>query len=325
MGEFELIRQFFQQHSAETQPDSVILGIGDDAALLQPPAGQALAVTTDTLVSGVHFPPEAPAEEIAQRALRVNLSDLAAMGAEPLWFTLALTAPELPDVWLADFSRGLFAAANEYGCSLVGGDTTAGPLSITVQVMGSLTPSQALRRDGAEAGDAILVTGSTGDAAAGLAWLQERLPAQAAQHSHYFVERYYRPSPRLAEARSLRGLASAALDVSDGLVADLAHICRASDLGAELYVEELPLSAQLQALSQLLSDRGQALRWALTGGDDYELCFTLPEARLPELAERIAAGHIQAKVIGRMRPGQGVECFLQGESYRLDAPGYRHF
>jgi len=322
MGEFELIRQFFQQHSAETQPDSVILGIGDDAALLQPPAGQALAVTTDTLVSDVHFPPEAPAEEIAQRVLRVNLSDLAAMGAEPLWFTLALTAPELPDAWLADFSRGLFAAANEYGCSLVGGDTTAGPLSITVQVMGSLTPSQALRRDGAEAGDAILVTGSTGDAAAGLAWLQERLPdPAAAEHRDYFLERYYRPSPRLAEARSLRDLATAALDVSDGLVADLAHICRASDLGADLYVEELPLSNQLQALS----DRDQALRWALTGGDDYELCFTLPEARLPELGERIATGDLQAKVIGRMRPGHGVECFLRGEPYRLDAQGYRHF
>ena len=322
MGEFELIRQFFQQHSAETQPESVILGIGDDAALLQPPPGQILAVTTDTLVSGVHFPDQAPAQEIAQRALRVNLSDLAAMGAEPLWFTLALTLPKLENAWLADFSRGLFAVAQAYGCSLVGGDTTAGPLSITLQVMGSVAPSETLRRDGAGAGEAILVTGSTGDAAAGLAWLQERLPdPMAAEHSRYFVERYYRPSPRLAEARSLQGLASAAIDVSDGLVADLEHICRASDLGAELYVEELPLSPQLRALS----DREQARRWALAGGDDYELCFTLPEADLPALGELIAAGDLQAKVIGRMRPGQGVECLLQGEPYSLAERGYRHF
>ena len=322
MGEFELIRQFFQRYSTENQPDSVILGIGDDAALLQPPAGQALAVTTDTLVSSVHFPPDAPAEEIAQRALRVNLSDLAAMGAEPLWFTLALSAPELPDAWLADFSRGLFAVAEAYGCSLVGGDTTAGPLSVTIQTMGAVAPSRALRRDGAEAGDVILVTGSTGDAAAGLAWLRERLPDPAAvEHSRYFVERYYRPSPRLAEARSLRGLASAALDVSDGLVADLEHICRASDLGAELYVEELPLSPQLRSLS----DREQARRWALAGGDDYELCFTLPEADLPALGELIAAGDLQAKVIGRMHPGQEVECLLQGEPYSLAERGYVHF
>ena len=322
MGEFELIRHYFQQHSAESTPASVLLGVGDDAALLQPPAGEALAVSVDTLVSGVHFPDDAPAEEIAQRALRVNLSDLAAMGATPLWFTLALTLPEASDDWLRDFSRGLFEVAEAYGISLVGGDTTKGPLTITVQVMGSVAPGLALRRDGASAGDYVLVTHTLGDSAAGLASLQGRLEKAVSEDvSAYLQERYWRPTPRLEAAAQLAGIASAALDISDGLLADLGHICAASDLSAELFIEELPLSPALQnATSQ-----DQARHWALTGGDDYELCFTVPESRMPELGALIGTGALQATVVGRLGTGSGVHCTLHGEPYDSQQSGYTHF
>lgn len=321
MGEFELIRHYFRQHSAESAPESVLLGVGDDAALLQPPAGEALAVTVDTLVAGSHFPEGAPAEEIAQRALRVNLSDLAAMGAKPLWFTLALTLPEASDDWLRDFSRGLFAVAEEYGCTLVGGDTTRGPLTITLQLMGSVPAGLALRRDGASAGDYVLVTHTLGDSAAGLAVLQNRLSKTLGDEvSTYLTDRYWRPTPRLEAATRLTGIASAALDISDGLVADLGHICEASDLGAEVFVEDLPLSPALEAAT----DETQARQWALCGGDDYELCFTVPESRMGELGMLIASGALQATVVGRMRAGSGVDCRLHGEPFATQQ-GYTHF
>lgn len=321
MGEFELIRHYFRQHSAESTPESVLLGVGDDAALLQPPAGEALAVTVDTLVAGSHFPEDAPAEEIAQRALRVNLSDLAAMGAKPLWFTLALTLPEASDDWLREFSRGLFAVAEEYGCTLVGGDTTRGPLSITIQLMGSVPAGLALRRDGASAGDYVLVTHTLGDSAAGLAVLQNRLGKDPGDEvSTFLTDRYWRPTPRLEAATQLAGIASAALDISDGLVADLGHICEASDLGAEVFVEDLPLSPALQAAT----DQAQAREWALCGGDDYELCFTVPESRMGELGMLIASGALQASVVGRMRAGHGVDCRLHGEPFATQQ-GYTHF
>ncbi|WP_341937971.1 thiamine-phosphate kinase [Marinimicrobium sp. C2-29] len=322
MGEFELIRHFFQQHRAETMPGSVFLGIGDDAALLQPPDGQTLVVSVDTLVCDVHFPADAAPDEIAQRALRVNLSDLAAMGAQPLWFTLALTLPEVSDDWLRDFSRGLFACAEEFDCTLVGGDTTSGPLSITIQVMGTVEPSRALRRDGAGAGDYVLVTHTLGDAAAGLAVMQDRLDQTLDEPTNaYLSARYYQPTPRLKEGVALRDFASAALDISDGLVADLGHIGESSDLGADVYVEDLPLSPALKRLK----DKDQARRWALAGGDDYELCFTVAEEKMPELGLRIASGEIDATVIGRMRAGSGVSCLLQGQPFELESSGYTHF
>ncbi|UZJ44506.1 thiamine-phosphate kinase [Marinimicrobium sp. C6131] len=322
MGEFELIRHYFQQHSAESTPASVLLGVGDDAALLQPPAGEVLAVSVDTLVNGVHFPDGAPAEEIAQRALRVNLSDLAAMGARPLWFTLALTLPEASDDWLRDFSRGLFDVAETYGITLVGGDTTKGPLTITLQVIGSVPPGLALRRDGASAGDYVLVTHTLGDSAAGLACLQGRLEKPVSEEvSTYLQGRYWRPNPRLDAAMQLLGVASAALDISDGLVADLGHICAASDLSAELFVEELPLSPALQSAAS----QAQGWQWALTGGDDYELCFTVPESRMPEVGALIGTGALQATVVGRLGTGSGVHCTLHGAPYDLPQSGYSHF
>lgn len=320
MGEFELIRQFFQREQAENTPAGVVLGIGDDCALLQPPAGCQLAISVDTLIADVHFPADAAAEDIAERALRVNLSDLAAMGAEPLWFTLALTMPSADEEWLRGFSRGLFRTARQFDCALIGGDTTAGPLSITLQVMGSVPPAQALRRDGASPGDYILVTHSLGDGAAGLAVIQQRLSLNAA-HEDYLRNRFYRPEPRLQEAYLLRELASAALDISDGLVADLAHICAASDLAAVIDVASLPLSPALEAMQ----DQMLARQWALTGGDDYELCFAVAPEKMPDVAMLIAEGRLQATVIGALAPGSGVHCELEGEPFVLHQSGYRHF
>lgn len=320
IAEFELIRQFFQREQAENLHSGVVLGIGDDCALLQMPEGKQLAVSTDTLVADVHFPANADAEDIAERALRVNLSDLAAMGAEPLWFTLALTLPEVNEDWLRSFSRGLFRAAGESGCALVGGDTTAGPLSITLHVMGAVAPHLALRRDGASPGDFVLVTNYLGDGAAALAVIQDRLQL-ADEYADYLRARFYRLQPRLAEAKLIRGLASAALDISDGLVADLGHICRASDLGAVIDVESLPLSPALLALDNL----DQARQWALSGGDDYELCFTVPAEHMPEVAMLIAEGKLRATVIGELHAGSGVVCELNGAAFNLSRQGYQHF
>lgn len=324
MREFELIQQFFQRESVENPMDSVVLGIGDDCALLQLPAAKQLAVSVDTLVADVHFPVAANPDDIAERALRTNLSDLAAMGAEPLWFTLALTLPknsaEITEDWLRSFSHGLFRAAREFNIALVGGDTSCGPLSITIQVMGAVASHQALRRDGASIGDFICVTHCLGDGAAALAVIQQRLQLDA-EHENYLLQRFYQPTPRLKEAELLRNIASAALDISDGLMGDLAHICTASDLAAVIAVEDLPLSPALLAMDNL----DQARRWALSGGDDYELCFTVPREKMPELAMLIAQGKLQASVIGEMHAGAGVVCELNGETFALEQQGYQHF
>jgi len=320
LGEFQLIQQFFQREQAENPQAGVLLGIGDDCALLQIPTGKTLAVSVDTLVADVHFPADAESELIAERALRTNLSDLAAMGAEPLWFTLALTLPDPNEDWLRSFSRGLFKCAREFNIALVGGDTTSGPLSISIQVMGALEPYTAMRRDGAAAGDFILVTHFLGDGAAALASLQGRCEFNT-EHSDYLFERFYRPVPRLAESALIRSIASSALDISDGLVADLQHICNASDLGAVVDVENVPLSPALLALSE----KAKAINWALSGGDDYELCFTVSPERMSEVAMLIAQGKLNATVIGTMVVGDRVHCEFEGEPFALGQTGYRHF
>lgn len=319
-GEFQLIQQFFQREQAEQPAEGVLLGIGDDCALLQIPAGKQLAVSVDTLVAGVHFPVGADAELIAERALRTNLSDLAAMGADPLWFTLALTLPEANEDWLRSFSRGLFACAREYNIALVGGDTTSGPLTITIQVMGAVAPGAAMRRDGANVGDFVLITHSLGDGAAALAVIQDRISCDELSAS-YLHERFYRPVPRLQESALIRELASAALDVSDGLVADLQHICDASDVGAIIDVENLPLSSAVQSLN----NQTQALEWALSGGDDYELCFTVAPEKIADIAMLIAQGKLNATVIGEIVPGNKVICEYEGEPFKLANTGYQHF
>ncbi|WP_323815119.1 thiamine-phosphate kinase [Cellvibrio sp. NN19] len=319
-SEFQLIQQFFQREQAEQPAAGVVLGIGDDCAVLQVPAGQQLAVSVDTLVADVHFPADADPELIAERALRTNLSDLVAMGADPLWFTLALTLPEANEEWLRSFSRGLFACAREYGIALVGGDTTSGLLSITIQVMGATQPQQTLRRDGANIGDFVLVTNTVGDGAAALAAIQNT-HTFADEHINYLQQRFYRPTPRLNESALIRSIASSALDISDGLVADLQHICDASDLGAVIDVENLPLSAAVKSLN----DSAQAYQWALSGGDDYELCFTVSPEKMADIAMLIAQGKLNATVIGEMIAGSKVICEYEGEPFVLPKTGYQHF
>lgn len=320
MDEFDLIRKFFQREEAEQPAAGVIQGIGDDCAILDLPGQQHLAVSVDTLVEGVHFPAGADPELIAERALRTNLSDIAAAGATPLWFTLALTLPRVDEDWLRGFSRGLFAAANTYGCALVGGDTTSGPLTISIQIMGSVPAHLAHRRDGASVGDFVLVTHTLGEGAAALAWLQGRVEFDE-QYHQALTDRFYRPEPRLKEAALLRGIASAALDISDGLLADLGHICTASDLGALVDVGALPLSPALQSLD----DSQLVYQWALAGGDDYELCFTVPPSAMPDVALLIARGELQATVIGELVSAPGVFCELDGEPYQPERQGYQHF
>lgn len=319
-SEFQLIQQFFQREQAEQPAEGVLLGIGDDCALLQIPTGKQLAVSVDTLVADVHFPAAADPELIAERALRTNLSDLAAMGADPLWFTLALTLPNADEEWLRSFSRGLFKCAREYDIALVGGDTTSGPLSITIQVMGATQPQQTLRRDGANIGDFVLVTNFVGDGAAALASIQNT-QMFIDEHAEYLQQRFYRPTPRFSESKLIREIASSALDISDGLVADLQHICDASDLGAVIDVENLPLSPAVKSLN----NNEQAYQWSLSGGDDYELCFTVSPEKMADIAMLIAQGKLHATVIGEMIPGHKVICEYEGEPFALATTGYQHF
>ncbi|MDO3381182.1 thiamine-phosphate kinase [Gilvimarinus algae] len=323
-GEFELIDHYFKPAPDELAPDSVVLGIGDDGAIVQPDPAQQLVVAADTLVADVHFPADADPELVGERSLRVNLSDLAAMGATPAWFTLSLTLPpqwpeEARRRWVAGFSRGLKACARAYDCSLIGGDTTSGPLTVAIQMLGQVPPGKALRRDGAAVDDFVLVTHRLGDGAAALAALKGEV-SFAPEHASYLQQRFYRPEPRLLEGIVLREIASSAQDISDGLLADLGHLCAASDLAAEIDVAQLPLSRALEALPC-----EQAYHWALTGGDDYELVFTVAPDKMPLLAMAQASGEIDASVIGRIVTGAGVHCELDGKPYRLARAGYRHF
>lgn len=316
MGEFELIRRYFAAAPCAQAAAGVVLGIGDDCALLQPAVGQQLAVSTDTLVAGVHFPQPCDPFLLGQRALAVSVSDLAAMGAEPLGFTLALTLPEADPAWLEGFARGLSQMAGQCAIALVGGDTTRGPLSLTLSVFGQLPAGQALIRAGARPGDLLCVGGSLGDAAAALPLVLGQQVAAGAE-ADYLLQRYWAPQPQLALGQWLRGRASAALDVSDGLLADCGHIAKASAVALQVERDSLPLSVALRTLAG-----ERALDCALSGGDDYRLAFTLPAQYLPALQ----AQWPEAVVIGRAVAGQGVQ-LLDGAGRRLDPPsaGYQHF
>lgn len=318
MGEFELIRRYFQFSTAEG--DLLELGVGDDCALLNIPPNNQLAVTCDTLVAGVHFPADGPAGLIAHRALRVNLSDLAAMGAEPLGFFLALTLPECDDPWLASFSEGLAFDAARFNCPLMGGDTTRGPLSMTLTALGATPRGQALKRAGAREGERIFVTGCLGDARAGLLCIEE------GRASSDLVDRYWQPTPQLTAGILLRNYASAALDISDGLLQDVGHIASASGLEAVIFAEQLPLSKSLLALV----GHDKARLWGLSAGDDYELCFSVPAPRVAAMAQALSAAGISVTEIGQMRrpthSGRAVRCIdAQGRDMIFEAEGYDHF
>jgi thiamine-monophosphate kinase len=316
--EFDIIRRYFTRQPVSRK--EVLVGIGDDAAVLQLPPDRELLVCIDTLVAGVHFPPDTPAAAIGHKALAVNLSDLAAMGAEPAWATLALTLPEPDPEWLNAFAGGFFALAGRHGVQLIGGDTTCGPLSVTVQAHGFAPPGQAMRRVGAQPGDRIYVTGTLGDA--GLALRQPEAAAAGLQ-----VRLDY-PEPRIEAGSLLRGLASAAIDISDGLLADLGHLLEGDGLGASLLVDELPRSdgfvAVLRGLGAALSGLNYEL--PLSSGDDYELCFTVPENRCAAVERRLGELPCGCTAIGTIEVQPGIRCYLQdGSAYRPRGEGYLHF
>jgi len=323
MGEFELIERYFRaaaQGLADQRGD-VALGIGDDAALLDMPADRQLVAALDTLVEGRHFPVGCAPSSIGHRALAVNLSDLAAMGADPAWCLLALTMPRAQPAFLQPFSEGLLALAHRHGVALVGGDTTGGPLAVSVQALGFVPRGAALRRDGGEAGDLLYVSGTPGDAAAGLALLQQGAADSPDAQQAYLLQRFLYPEPRIELGRALRGLASACIDVSDGLAADAARLAVASGCGAVLDAGQLPLSS---ALLDAVGAEQAPLR-ALGGGDDYELCFTIAPARRAELQARMTNVKCRVTCIGLLEKQSGLRVTRNGVPIDCDTRGYDHF
>ncbi|UYM14132.1 thiamine-phosphate kinase [Endozoicomonas euniceicola] len=320
LGEFDLIRHFFDRPELRSsRPD--VLGIGDDCALLSVPQGMQLAQSLDTLVSGVHFPERCDPFLLGYRALATNISDIAAMGAEPHSFTLGLTLPESDTDWLQAFSDGLVALAQPSGLALIGGDTTRGPLTISIQVQGLVPSGQALRRNGAGTGDLIYVSGSLGDAAGALPAVLEGLYPQSCDEEsvQYLLQRYYQPSPRVKLGQWLAANgATSALDISDGLLGDLGHTLKASQVGAELNLEQLPLSPQLLNVA----GKQKAQSYALSGGDDYELCFTWPAHKTLELPEVIRA-ECSVTCIGYITDAEGICDKATGQP--LSSAAYRHF
>jgi len=319
-SEFALIDRFFA--AQRRQRLDVALGIGDDCALLIPPAGQQLVATMDTLVADVHFFAHVDPASLGHKALAVNLSDLAAMGATPAWIMLALTLPDADEDWLERFCQGLFALADRYDVQLIGGDTTHGPATlITLQAQGFTPPGLALRRNGAQPDDEIYVTGTPGDAGLALAAAFGRAVV-APEDRGYLQQRLERPEPRIAQGLALRGIASAAIDISDGLAQDLGHILQRSGVGAQLEVDRLPLSPALVASL----DRDAALRTALASGDDYELCFTVPPDRAALLAAAAAAWNCRCTGIGRITQEPGLQLRrADGSAFLLERLGYDHF
>ena len=314
MSEFDLIARI--RDRAATRAD-VILGIGDDAALLHVPPGKLLVVATDTLNVDVHFPADTAAADVGWKALAVNLSDLAAMGARPAWCTLSLSLPHADEAWVDGFLDGFLALANQHDVALVGGDTTRGPLSICVTVHGLVDPDSVLRRDAACVDDDIWVTGTLGDAAAALVQLRAGGAADAALRA-----RLDRPTPRIAIARMFAGIVHAAIDLSDGLLADLGHVCTASGVGAVVELDALPASPMLSARFNV--EARQVLQ--ASGGDDYELCFTAVPTQRDAIA-RLAREHdIAITRVGRIVAGSGVSCGDgHGQPWHAPRSGYVHF
>lgn len=319
MNEFDLIKTYFATQL--THRNDVVVGIGDDAAIVNVPSGQSLAITTDTLIAGVHFPETTLPYDIGYKSLAVNLSDLAAMGASPAWVTMALTLPHKNQDWLQSFCEGFFTLANRHQVQLIGGDLTHGPLTITVQAMGLIPHQQAILRSRAKPGDLIYVTGTLGDAGLALRFLQNGVSLAKPCQSPV-LERLNRPEPRVTSGEQLRGLASAAIDISDGLAADLGHILEQSRVGAILHVDQLPLS---EALSHALPHE-EVIALALTAGDDYELCFTIPAERRDDLEKNLSQIACRFTCIGVIRKQPGLELIYQnGNHYHGPVIGYRHF
>jgi len=304
MNEFEIIPKFFTQKKWKS---NVVLGVGDDAALVKIPASQELVITTDTLVSEIHFFKNTTAFDIGYKSLAVNLSDLAAMGATPAWMTLSLTLPNADKKWIKEFARGFFSLAKKFHVDLIGGDLTRGPLSITVTALGLIPKNKAITRSGAKPNDKIFVTNTLGDA--GFA-VKNKLNA-----SDYFLKKLNRPFPQIEIGKKLRGIANAAIDISDGLAADLNHILEKSSVGAVIFVDQLPISKELK---KLVSTE-EAIHLALTSGDDYELCFTAPPKKVSQLKNKFTC-------IGYIAEKKGLKLqYANEKEFKLDQLGYEHF
>lgn len=318
MNEFEIIEKYLKYES--NHRSDVLKGIGDDCALVKLPRGQRLAISMDTLISGVHFMADSNAADIAHKAVAVNLSDLAAAGAEPAWITLSLSLPECDEVWLEDFSKGLKRIADFFGVQVIGGDTCRGPLSITVQAHGFVPEPVFLTRSNAQAGEMICVTGPIGDAALGLLVAKNELNVSAAVASQ-LLKKYQTPYPKIAAGIALRGRATAAIDISDGLLADVNHISQQSGVGALLRWEKIPLSDAAKSIEDSELQR----RAVLAGGDDYELCFTVKEDDLE--ATRLALETVGTSCfpIGRMTGKPGVRLRQNKQDIELEELGYQHF
>ena len=317
LSEFEIINKYFKK---QLRRHDVVLGIGDDGALLQVPSGMTLVAVVDTLVEGVHFPVETSPKDIGFKALAVNLSDLAAMGAQPAWATLALTMPSADENWLEEFCDGFFSLAEQYNVQLIGGDTTRGPLTVTVQAQGFVPDGQALRRDTAKPDDLIYVTGTLGDAGLALMALQGRFQLTNAQFEN-IKDKLNRPQARIEQGVALRNLAHAAIDISDGLIADLSHILEASGVGATLTVDAVPVSPVMHSL---LHQTGWQV--PLAAGDDYELCFTAPKEKQQQIQNIFRQFFCPLTLVGVIDEKQGLRCKLSsGEDFHFTTGGYKHF
>ncbi len=313
-GEFGLIERFFDRPSGRAD---VILAVGDDCALLAPPSDQNLALSVDTLISGIHFFPDTDPRGLGHKSLAVNLSDLAATGAKPAWCTLALTLPHIDEAWLNEFSEGFFALASKHDLSLVGGDTTQGPLSITIQVMGSVPKGQELLRSGAKVGDLIYVSGLIGNAGLGLLGRQGAWPVD----DPTLYAALEMPAPRVELGLALREIATACIDISDGLAADLGHILDRSHVGAEINWERLPLSGPVREYVAQTRDSA----FPLKSGDDYELCFTAPSEQQEAIEEIFRSLRLNGTCIGHIEDLPGLRIKRASGRILLDKTGYEHF
>lgn len=318
MKEFALIKRFFTEQAIKRK--DVLLGIGDDCAVISPAEKQNIAITTDTLVAGVHFPLQTSARAIGHKAIAVNLSDLAAMGAEPSWISLAITLPQADELWVEEFCAGVFELCEFYNVQLIGGDTTQGPLSITVTAQGLVPANKHITRSGAKAGDWLYVTGEIGDAALALQHILGDVMVDD-EYLETVMQKLNFPRPRILAGQALREYATAAIDLSDGLVADLGHLCKASGVGANIILENLPISNALRDTVGLENSFELALR----GGDDYELLFTVSEDNRVGMETALANTRNTITCIGQLNGSEKITTTLNSAAVNINVKGFQHF